>query len=92
MIGRLQSNKAHKVVSSFDAVHSIDSLHLAQALNRYTEVEGKERLPVLLEVNIAGEQSKAGISAAEVPGLARQIAELPYLDLQGLMTVAPSGR
>jgi len=89
MIGRLQSNKAHKVVSSFDTVQSIDSLHLAQALNRYTEVERKERLPVLLEVNIAGEQSKAGISKTEVPGLARQIAELPYLDLQGLMTVAP---
>jgi PLP dependent protein len=89
MIGRLQSNKAHKVVSSFDTVQSIDSLHLAQALNRYTEVERRERLPVLLEVNIAGELSKAGISEAEVPELARQIAKLPYLDLQGLMTVAP---
>ncbi|MBA2396249.1 MAG: YggS family pyridoxal phosphate-dependent enzyme [Ktedonobacteraceae bacterium] len=89
MIGRLQSNKAHKVASSFDAVHSIDSLHLAQALNRYREIEGKDRLPVLLEVNIAGEQSKAGLSAAEAPELARQIARLPYLDLQGLMTVAP---
>ena len=89
MIGRLQSNKAHKVVSSFDAVHSIDSLHLAQALNRYAEIEKRERLPILLEVNVAGEQSKAGMSVAEVPGLARRIAELPYLDLQGLMTVAP---
>jgi PLP dependent protein len=89
MIGRLQSNKAHKVASSFDAVHSIDSLHLAQALNRFTEVEGRNRLPVLLEVNIAGEQSKAGLSKAEVPEVARQIAKLPYLDLQGLMTVAP---
>jgi pyridoxal phosphate enzyme (YggS family) len=89
MIGRLQSNKAHKVVSSFDAVQSIDSLHLAQALNRYTEIEKRERLPVLLEVNVAGEQSKAGMSVAEVTGLARRIADLPYLDLQGLMTVAP---
>lgn len=89
MIGRLQSNKAHKVVSSFDAVHSIDSLNLAQVLNRYAEIEKRERLPVLLEVNIAGEQSKAGMSVAEVPDVARQIAELPYLDLQGLMTIAP---
>jgi PLP dependent protein len=89
MIGRLQSNKAHKVVSAFDAVQSLDSLHLAQALNRYTEVEGRERLPILLEVNIAGEQSKAGIAIDEVPELARQIAKLPYLDSQGLMTVAP---
>jgi pyridoxal phosphate enzyme (YggS family) len=89
MIGRLQSNKAHKVVSSFDAVHSIDSLNLAQVLNRYAETEKRERFPVLLEVNVAGEQSKAGMSVAEVPDVARQIAELPYLDLQGLMTVAP---
>lgn len=89
MIGRLQSNKAHKVVSAFDCVHSVDSLHLAQALNRYTEVERRERLSVLLEVNIAGEQNKAGITESEVPELARQIAQFPYLELQGLMTVAP---
>lgn len=89
MIGHLQSNKARKVVSVFASVHSVDSLHLAQALNRYVELEQRERLPVLLEVNIAGEQSKAGIRGAEVPVLARQIAELPHLELQGLMTVAP---
>ncbi|MBV9614895.1 MAG: YggS family pyridoxal phosphate-dependent enzyme [Ktedonobacteraceae bacterium] len=89
MIGHLQSNKARKVVSAFASVHSVDSLHLAQALNRYVELEQRERLPVLLEVNIAGEQSKAGIRGAEVPVLARQIAELPHLELQGLMTVAP---
>jgi len=89
MIGRLQSNKARKVVSLFDTVHSIDSLHLAQALNRSIEVEQRKRLPVLLEVNVAAEQSKAGITPAEVPALAHQIAQLPYLELQGLMTVAP---
>jgi pyridoxal phosphate enzyme (YggS family) len=89
MIGRLQSNKARKVVSAFDAVQSVDSLHLAQALNRYVEIEQRERLPVLLEVNVASEQSKAGITEAEVPSLARQIAELPHLEPQGLMTVAP---
>ncbi len=89
MIGRLQSNKARKVVSAFDSVQSIDSLHVAQALNRSIEVEQRGRLPVLLEVNVAGEQSKAGITGAEVPVLARQIAELPHLELQGLMTVAP---
>ncbi len=89
MIGRLQSNKARKVVSAFDSVQSVDSLHLAQALNRSVEVEQRERLPVLLEVNVAGEQSKAGITRAEVAVVARQIAELPHLELQGLMTVAP---
>ncbi|HYU76924.1 MAG TPA: YggS family pyridoxal phosphate-dependent enzyme [Ktedonobacteraceae bacterium] len=89
MIGHLQSNKAHRVASSFDYVQSVDSLHLAQALNRYTEAENRQRLPILLEVNIAGEQSKEGITTAETVALARQVAALPHLDLQGLMTVAP---
>ena len=89
MIGHLQSNKARKVVSSFDYVQSVDSLHLAQALDHYAEVEHRQRLPILLEVNISGEQSKAGIAAAEVAALARQVAALPHLDVQGLMTVAP---
>jgi len=89
MIGHLQSNKARKVVSSFDYVQSVDSLHLAQALDHYAEVEHRQRLPILLEVNISGEQSKAGIAAAEAAALARQVAALPHLDVQGLMTVAP---
>jgi len=89
MIGHLQSNKARKVVSSFALVHSIDSLHLAQALDRYAEAEHRERLPILLEINVAGEQSKAGITESAAPGLARQIATLPHLELQGLMTIAP---
>lgn len=88
MIGRLQSNKAGKVVAAFDSVQSVDSLHLAQVLNTQAEKHGR-RLPILLEVNVAGEESKAGISLAEVPTLAQQILILPYLDVQGLMTVAP---
>ncbi len=112
MIGHLQSNKAGKVVGAFDAVQSVDSLHLAKALNRHAEVlgtnsslqrrsvgatpstsaamigEGK-RLPVLLQVNISGEASKEGMSPAEMSEVARQIAALPYIDVQGLMTIAP---
>ena len=88
MIGHLQSNKAGKVVGSFDMVQSVDSLHLAQALNRHAQVHEK-RLPVLLQVNVSGEASKEGMSPAEVPEVARQIAALPYLEVQGLMTIAP---
>src|SRR6266700_3872758 len=55
MIGHLQSNKASKVVSVFDAVQSVDSLRLAQVLNRHAEEEGKV-LPVLLQVNVSGEK------------------------------------
>jgi pyridoxal phosphate enzyme (YggS family) len=88
MIGHLQSNKASKVVGAFDSVQSVDNLHLAQVLSRHAEEHGK-RLPVLLQVNVAGEESKEGMSPAEAPVLARQIAALPALEVQGLMTIAP---
>src|SRR6266568_5645592 len=88
MIGQLQSNKAGKVAEAFDWVQSIDSLHLARTLDQQAAKQAK-RLPVLLEVNVAGEESKAGLAPADLPALARQIAELPNLAIQGLMTVAP---
>jgi len=88
MIGHLQSNKAGKVVGNFDCVHSVDSLHLARTLDRHAR-ELEIRLPILLQVNIAGEESKEGMDVAEAPSLARQIAALPHLEVQGLMTIAP---
>jgi len=88
MIGHLQNNKVNKVVGAFDAIQSVDSLHLAEALNRSVAAH-KQRLPVLLEVNVAAEPSKAGMLIEEVPSLAQQIVALPHLDVQGLMTVAP---
>lgn len=88
MIGHLQSNKASKVVSSFYCVHSVDSLHLAQTLNRYALEQGRQ-LPVLLQVNISGEFSKEGMSPAEALELTRQFAALPYIQVEGLMTIAP---
>lgn len=88
MIGHVQSNKAGKVAGAFDSVHSVDRLHLAQALNRYAGEQGK-RLPVLLQVNVSGEKSKEGISLDDAPILARHIAELPAIEVQGLMTIAP---
>ncbi len=88
MIGHLQSNKAGKVVGAFDLVQSVDSLHLAQTLSRHAEEHGKY-LPVLLQVNIAGEESKDGMTPTAAPLLARQIAALPAIEVQGLMTIAP---
>ena len=85
MIGHLQSNKAGKVAAAFDSVQSVDSLHLAQALDRHI---GK-RLPVLLQVNVSGEESKEGMPLDDAPMLARQIAALPDIEVQGLMTIAP---
>ncbi|HLZ58267.1 MAG TPA: YggS family pyridoxal phosphate-dependent enzyme [Ktedonosporobacter sp.] len=88
MIGHLQSNKAGKVSGSFSCVHSVDSLRLAQTLNHHA-AEHDLRLPILLQVNIAGEVSKEGMTAREAPELAHQIAALPHLEVQGLMTIAP---
>lgn len=88
MIGHVQSNKASKVARSFEYVHSIDSVHLAHALNTHATEQGR-RLPILLQVNVSGEQSKAGMTPAEVSAQTRQIIALEHLIVQGLMTVAP---
>jgi pyridoxal phosphate enzyme (YggS family) len=88
MIGHVQSNKAGKVVRAFDCVQSVDSLHIAEALNCHAR-EQEKRLPILLQVNVSGEESKEGMALAEAPELARQIAALPHLEVRGLMTIAP---
>ncbi len=88
MIGHVQTNKVNKIIGQFDSVQSVDSLHLAQLLQRHAEEQGI-RLPVLLQVNVSGEASKEGIALADAPTVARQIVALPQLDVQGLMTIAP---
>jgi pyridoxal phosphate enzyme (YggS family) len=88
MIGHLQSNKASKVAGMFAMVHSVDRVHLAQMLNRHAGMQ-ETRLPVLLEVNVAGEASKEGMALDEALSIARQVVALPQLEVQGLMTMAP---
>ncbi len=88
MIGHLQRNKVNKVIGSFDAVQSVDSLQLAQALDAHAR-ELEVRLKILLQVNVSGETSKEGMTLEETPALAKQIVALPHLDVQGLMTIAP---
>ncbi len=88
MIGHVQSNKAKRVTGSFALIQSVDSLRLAEALNRHAGDMGM-RQPVLLQVNIAGEASKEGASPDEALELARQMIALPSLSLEGLMTIAP---
>ena len=85
LVGHLQTNKAKSALSVFGIIHSVDSLHLAEALSR----RAGQPVPVLLEVNVAGEASKFGFAPEDVPEAYRRIAALPNLDLQGLMTVAP---
>ncbi len=88
LIGHLQTNKAARAVELFARVQSVDSLRLAEALEARAAQLGRV-LPVLLEVNVAGEASKSGLAPDEVVAVARTIATLPHLRLEGLMTVAP---
>lgn len=88
LIGHLQSNKAKKAVGAFAMVQSVDSLRLAELLDRYAGEAGM-RLPVLLQVNASGEASKEGVPLSQAVELARQVVALPSLQVQGLMTIAP---
>ena len=87
-IGHLQSNKARLAAELYDVVQSVDRLKLAKALERRALEMGK-RLGVLLQVNLGGEAQKAGCSPEEAPALAQAVAELPGLELMGLMTMPP---
>lgn len=84
LIGHLQRNKA-RFAGRFASVQSIDSVALATAVSQRLNAP----LPVLLEVNIAGEASKQGFAPSELEAALREIAALPQLEVEGLMTIAP---
>ena len=89
-IGPLQSNKTRLVAETFDWVHSVDRLKIAQRLSEQRPAT-RAPLQVCLQVNVSGEDSKSGVTLAEAPSLAKQMAELPGLRLRGLMAIpAPS--
>lgn len=88
MIGHLQSNKAKAAVELFDAIQSVDSLKLAQAIDKEAERLGKV-MPILLEVNTSREQQKFGLAPEETSDLFDQVSTLKHLRLTGLMTIAP---
>lgn len=92
LIGHLQSNKSQRAVELFDAVDSVDSLRLAERLNDAAERLNK-RLPILLEVKISTEESKAGLdpAAADTAEFLERLPDLAHLKLEGLMTIAPFG-
>ena len=87
-IGHLQSNKAKVAVQLFDMIHSLDSIHLAEELNRRATQAGRV-LPVMLEVNLAREETKFGTDEVRLLNLAKRVGELDQLSLQGLMTMPP---
>jgi PLP dependent protein len=88
MVGHLQSNKARDAVALFDMIQSVDSLHLAEEINRRAEQAAKT-LPVLLEVNIVGEASKFGYPPDRLRADLEHLNSLPRLEIHGLMTIPP---
>lgn len=87
-IGNLQRNKVKYVVGRACLIHSLSSLKLAEEIQKEAKKKGV-RVPVLIEVNIADEETKKGISEEEVYALVRAVAELPELEIRGLMAIAP---
>ena len=87
-IGHLQTNKVKQIIDKVSLIHSVDSLHLADAISKAAEKQGIV-MPVLLEVNIGGEASKSGVSPDELPALLDAVQKLPAVRADGLMTIPP---
>jgi len=89
LVGHLQENKARRAIGLFDIIHSLDSISLAQRLDRLCATEGRDELPVLVQINLGGEESKTGTEPKEVAPLLDAVAECQRLRLIGLMTLPP---
>lgn len=85
-IGPIQSNKTRPIAASFDWVHTVERLKIAQRLSEQRPLD-RGPLDICLQVNISGEASKSGVAEGELPELARQVAALPNLRLRGLMAI-----
>ena len=88
MIGHLQTNKIKYIIGKTELIHSVDSLHLAQEISKQA-VKHDVQTDILIEINIANEQTKFGIDAGDTIQLVREIAALPNIHIKGLMTIAP---
>jgi pyridoxal phosphate enzyme (YggS family) len=88
LVGHLQTNKAKLARELFHWFHALDSFRLAERLE-HSALSSGEKLPVLLEVNLGGEETKAGVREEEVRVLAEQVSQLTTLELRGLMVLPP---
>lgn len=89
LIGHLQPNKARRAVRLFDLIHTVDSVALAERLERICAEEGRERLEVLAQVDLAGEASKSGATAEELPALFEVFGRSSRVRCRGLMILPP---
>ncbi|MDD2971985.1 MAG: YggS family pyridoxal phosphate-dependent enzyme [Lachnospiraceae bacterium] len=88
MIGHLQTNKVKYIVDKVALIHSVDSLKLAEEINKEA-ARHQITVSVLIEVNVAEEESKFGITCDNAKSLITDVAKLPHVKIQGLMTIAP---
>ncbi len=89
-IGHLQSNKVKYIIDDMALIHSVDSTHLAEEIDRQAARVGKVQ-DILIEVNAGGEESKSGVAPEKVGQLLETISELPHIHVKGLMTIPPIG-
>ena len=87
-IGRLQKNKVKFVFDFFDLIHSVDSLSLAEAIHKKAQKIGF-CMPILLQINISGEESKLGMDPLDLPKEIERVAKLEGVKIKGLMTIPP---
>jgi pyridoxal phosphate enzyme (YggS family) len=90
-IGHLQTNKVRDAVDLFEMIQSVDSVRLAREIEKWADRLGKT-MPVLLEVNVAGEASKFGMKPEELPGALAELNALRRIEVRGLMTIPPAGK
>jgi pyridoxal phosphate enzyme (YggS family) len=89
LIGHLQSNKARRAVQLFDVIHSVDSIQLAQRLDRACAAVERAALPVLIQVDLGQEATKSGVEEQQLPALIDSVREYEHIRLAGLMTLPP---
>ena len=87
-IGHLQTNKVKDIINKVEMIHSVDSLKLAKEISKQA-VKNQKTMNILLEVNIAGEESKWGFTVEETEQAVREISQLPNLKIKGLMAIPP---
>lgn len=87
-IGHLQTNKARKAVELFDCIDSLDTLHLAEALQKALEGAGKT-LPVLVQIKLTGRETQSGLAPEQAEDFLRRLAAFPRLIPSGLLSIAP---
>ncbi|MDP8215801.1 MAG: YggS family pyridoxal phosphate-dependent enzyme [Candidatus Kaelpia imicola] len=88
MVGHLQTNKVKYAVDIFEYIHSLDSIKLAEEIDRCSRIKNKYQ-KVFIEVNTSGEETKFGVSEDNIEAFVNRVVEFKQLDLMGFMTIAP---